>query len=130
MSIHWPCYCTVYVHVVNHFCDSMWSFWVEANLCLYMYCSLDDIQLSREEGWDPINRFNPTTFLCLSLVICRGLFCVQWIKMRNDCWHWWNGWPLLFKLSSHNSILTSSMWLKLYHLLLCAYKYINKQKIW
>jgi hypothetical protein len=24
-----------------------------------------EIQLSREEGWDPVNWFNPTTFLCL-----------------------------------------------------------------
>ena len=39
--------------------------------------------LSREEGWDTINRFNPATFLCLSQartwisnIICRGLFCV------------------------------------------------------
>jgi hypothetical protein len=36
--------------------------------------------------------------------ICRGLFCVQWIKMRCDsslCWCWWNCWPLLFKFYFH-----------------------------
>jgi hypothetical protein len=43
-SIHWPCYCNVQVYIVNHFCNSMWSFWVEA-ICagllivlLYIYC--------------------------------------------------------------------------------------------
>ena len=43
------------------------------------------------EGWDPdpINRFNHATLLCLSKdriwisnVICRGLFCVQWCKVK------------------------------------------------
>jgi hypothetical protein len=38
-----PAICTVHVYVVIHFYDSMWSFWVKANLCrffiicLYMY---------------------------------------------------------------------------------------------
>jgi hypothetical protein len=48
-----------------------------------------EIQLSREEDWDPINWFDPTTFLCLSEartwisnVICRGFVCVQWIQLR------------------------------------------------
>ena len=43
-----------------------------------------EIQLSREEDWDPINWFDPTTSLCLSEartwisnVICRGFVCVQ-----------------------------------------------------
>ena len=42
--MHWPCYCTVHVHVVIHFYDSVWSFWW-GNLCrfiivcLYLYCS-------------------------------------------------------------------------------------------
>jgi hypothetical protein len=26
ISIHWPCYCTVYVYIVIHFNDSEWSF--------------------------------------------------------------------------------------------------------
>ena len=45
-SIHLHCYCTVHIYVVIHFCDSMWSFWVETNICsfliicLYMYCRL------------------------------------------------------------------------------------------
>ena len=39
-------HCIVYSYVVIHFCDSMWSFWVETNICsfliicLYMYCRL------------------------------------------------------------------------------------------
>ena len=47
------------------------------------------IQLSRGKGGCPINRFNHATCLCLfqarnwiSNVICRGLFWVQWIKLR------------------------------------------------
>jgi hypothetical protein len=49
------------------------------------------IQLSRGEGWDPINPFNPATCLCLSEaktwisnVICCGLFLcsVSSVKMR------------------------------------------------
>ena len=42
-----------------------------------------------QEDWDPINRFNTATFLCLSHsrtwifnVIWRGLFCVQWVQIR------------------------------------------------
>ena len=31
-------YCIVHVFVVIHFCDSMWSFWVEANLSLVYIC--------------------------------------------------------------------------------------------
>jgi hypothetical protein len=40
-SIHWPWGCTVYVDI--HFWDSVWWFWMEANLwkmfivCLYLY---------------------------------------------------------------------------------------------
>ena len=48
-------------------------------ICLYELPL--DIKLSRGEGWNAINRFNPTTFLCLSQastrisnVICRGYF--------------------------------------------------------
>jgi hypothetical protein len=34
-SIHWPCNCTVNAYGVIHFLDSMWSFWVESNLCKF-----------------------------------------------------------------------------------------------
>ena len=61
----------------------------------YHHCSNPELG----EG-GPINRFNPTAFLCLSQVrtwiyniICHGLFSVQWVKMRGDCsfcWYCWN----------------------------------------
>ena len=64
----------------------MCSFSVVGNLCRFFYClfisllSLE-IQLSRGEGWDPRNRFNPATFLSLfqtrnwiSNAICHDLF--------------------------------------------------------
>ena len=48
-----------------------------------------EIQISRREGWDPINQFNPTTSVCLSQartwisnIICGGdFFCAQ---LRRD----------------------------------------------
>ena len=79
-NIHWVCYCTDHFYVVIHFCDSMLSFWVEANCAGFLYCRW---RFSYQEGrrWDPINRFNPTTLLCLSQtrtwitnVLCRGIF--------------------------------------------------------
>jgi len=51
-----------------------------------------EIQLSRGECWDPINRFNSSTFLFLSQTRTvfptsnvEGIFCVQWVKVRDDC---------------------------------------------
>ena len=35
-SILWPYSCTVHVNVVIHFCDSIRSFWLEANLCRFL----------------------------------------------------------------------------------------------
>jgi len=35
-SIHWPCHCSAHVYVAIHFCDSVRSFWVEANLCRFL----------------------------------------------------------------------------------------------
>jgi len=76
------------------------------------------IQLSRGECRYRINRFNITTFLCLSQtttlisnIICHVLFGLQWVKVRGDCsfcWHWWNGWPSLFKISFHKHSLRNS----------------------
>ena len=34
-SIHWPCYCLVHIFVVIQFCDSICSFCVEVNLCMF-----------------------------------------------------------------------------------------------
>ena len=81
MLLHCPCLCC------HSFCDSMWSFCVEANLfrssCrLFIYVLLLEIQLSRGYGWDPINQFNHATCLCLSQirtwiynVNCCGFLC-------------------------------------------------------
>ena len=65
-------------------------------VCLYINCRW------RGEGWDPIIRFKPPTFVCLVQartcifnVIFRGL-------MRGACsfcWYYRNAWPSLFKLS-------------------------------
>ena len=35
-SIHWPWYCTGHVFVVIYFCESMWSFWVDVNLAMFL----------------------------------------------------------------------------------------------
>jgi len=57
---------------------------------IYRWWKLFNHHCSNQElgGGNPINRFNPTTFLCLSQarswiynIICHGLFCVQWVKM-------------------------------------------------
>ena len=59
-SIHWPCYCTVHVYLVIHFCDSMWSFWVAANLWrffllfVYICIVIGDPIIKRESDWIPL----------------------------------------------------------------------------
>jgi hypothetical protein len=75
-NIHWPWYWTVHVYVVIHFCDRVWSFRAEASLCkvfcrLFVYMFQLKIQLSREEGWNSINRFNPP-HLCVHFKPGRG----------------------------------------------------------
>jgi len=55
--LYCPCLCC------HSICYSMWSFWVEANLCRFcLYVLLFEIQLSRGEGWDLIYQFNHATF--------------------------------------------------------------------
>jgi hypothetical protein len=105
-SVYWPCYCTIHVYVVIHFCDSMWSFCVQTNLCrfvivrLYIYCHWR-FQLSREECWEPVNRFIPATFsVCLKpgpgfqTKYAMDFLClVSSVKMGGDswfCWYWWD----------------------------------------
>ena len=51
-----------------------------------------EIQFSREEGWDSIKRFNPTTGLCpsqariwISFVICRGVSLLCSMMANGDC---------------------------------------------
>jgi len=66
--IHWPSYCTVHVYIIILFlivCGCLeWNESVHFFVRLFIL-SLD-IQLSRGEAWDPINRFNTAAFLCLS----------------------------------------------------------------
>jgi hypothetical protein len=60
-SFHWTCYCTFYFLFSIHLCDSVWSLWVEVNLCscLFIYVLTLEIQFLRETGrWDPIHLFN------------------------------------------------------------------------
>ena len=38
----------------------------QCRFLFFVYMLPLEIQLSRGQGWDPINWFNPTTFLCLS----------------------------------------------------------------
>ena len=67
----------VHVYVVIQFCDSIWSFWVEANLCrvcivcLCIYCCWRSSY--QEGGLDRIYRFNPARTL-ITNGICRSLF--------------------------------------------------------
>ena len=70
---HWPCYCTVHVYVVIHFC-LLGFFLVEANLCwvsffiisLFISIMQLEFQLSKGENLELIDRFYPATLLCLS----------------------------------------------------------------
>ena len=65
-------------------------------VCLHLYCHC---RSSYHEGSDLIKRFNSATLSCLSQArpwisnvdIWCCLFCVQWVKMRDDrsfCWYW------------------------------------------
>ena len=57
------------------------------SVCLYSSALSLKIQLSREKAWDPINRFNAVTFLCLSQVthVSYGLFVFKCFDVRGDC---------------------------------------------
>jgi hypothetical protein len=80
-SIH----CTVHVYIVIHFCNTMWSFLVDANHRRFSHrliTHVDVLQLENQLsrlGRDPISWFNPAIFVCLSQtrlwvsnVICRA----------------------------------------------------------
>jgi hypothetical protein len=83
-SIRWSCSCTVLVYVVIHFCDSMWSVRVDANMCrLFNSLFISNYQ----EG--VTGRCNTTTSLCMSQTRTRDFhrymswsFRVQWLKAR------------------------------------------------
>ena len=92
MSIHWPCYCTVHVYVHSYWWYRVCDFFsgsksVHVFYRLFIYVLLLEIQLSRGGGWDPINRLNPATFLCLaqhriwiSNIIYRGSSFFCWVS--------------------------------------------------
>ena len=73
---------------------------------LIIYVLPLEVQLSRREDWDSLNRFNPATFLCLSQPrtwistnICGSIFCVQRVNMWCDCsfcLYSWNCFNFLF----------------------------------
>ena len=58
---------------------------MEANLCFFSFVYVCivlplEIQLSRREGCDPINRFTPSTLLCLVYFMFKDLKVVDnWI---------------------------------------------------
>ena len=79
------------------FCDSMWSFWVEA---FRFFSIAKGVPIMKRRGY----RFYPATFVCLSQartwisnVICHGLFfcSIIWgerslweVIVRGDCERW------------------------------------------
>jgi hypothetical protein len=74
-----------YCHLI---CDSMLSFWMEANLCRFFYRLFIHVCVCL---------FQERT--CISNVVCRGLVCVMWMReidVCSICWYWWNCWPSLF----------------------------------
>ena len=102
-----PCYCTINVYVVIHFCDSMWSFgvkWICAGffiICLYMYYSWWS---SYQEGRVEISLTGITLPHCCACSKTgfkfpnHVFFCsVNSVKMEGNnclfCCYWWNWWP-------------------------------------
>ena len=88
MSIHWPCNCTVHVYIVIHFYDSMWSFWVEVNLCRAFICTvycLEDLFIKRWRVGIPFTSLTHHIFVfvlarnCISNVICHVLLLCSMI---------------------------------------------------
>jgi len=61
---------------------------VEVFFIIILYLLLLEIQLSRGKCWDPIKRFNPTTYLCLS----QGRTCIfnaiSWSFLMLHDWKW------------------------------------------
>ena len=87
-SMHWPCclcchFLWLYV-IIWSWRESVQVFFYR----LFIYALPLEIQLSRVEGWGPINQFNPVSLsqamTWISKVICFGLFCVQWVQLRGD----------------------------------------------
>jgi len=115
MSIHWPCDS-----------DSIWSFWMEANLCrfflmlIYICIAIGDPLTMYQEGKVGISLIGltlphycacpkpwhgfPTSYV-LGFFLFFFYCSVSSVKMRGYClfcWYWWNWWPSLFKLYFNN----------------------------
>jgi hypothetical protein len=93
------------LYCFSFFCDSMWTFWVEANLCsfdpatfLYMSQAMTRISNVRCRGiFVPVARHGPDFQRHMSWMF----FFVLREKVRGDCsfcWYWLNCWPSLFTL--------------------------------
>ena len=88
----------MYVYVVIHLCDSMWSFCVEANLCRVFIVFIGD-PISRGEYWDRIDRFNSIRLLYLSQEVSIGIALTG--LTQSDCytchkrWVLGSHWPIL-----------------------------------
>ena len=70
MSIHWPCFCTVHVYVVVHFCDSL--VFLTGSECVQFFLLF--VYICIAVGDLNIKRF--MVFIC----------SVNSVKMRDDCW--------------------------------------------
>ena len=85
MSIHRPFYCSVDVDVVLHICNSVWSFWVEANICMqFLFICLDlgiKFRITLTGLIQPhfVCRIYARTWISIS--ICPGIFSVQWFDI-------------------------------------------------
>ena len=92
--------------IVYQFCNSVWFFWVEANLCRFcnrLFRSVLPLKIQLLIT----NLFNSAILVYLSQAsTCTYfhsdmsiLFIVQWLNVRcscSFCWYWWNWWPSLW----------------------------------
>ena len=79
-------------------------------LCLYIYCCWGSNYREGMIAWDPINRYSPATFLCLSQA--RTLIYNVIIRILIWFWgkiwlfwgffYWWNCWPALYNNGNMN----------------------------
>jgi hypothetical protein len=89
---------TVRVYAIIHFCDSMWSLWVEAILVVYIYFAFGDPIIKMgvgvgSWGWDPIKRFNPVTYVVVFYVFndLRWEVTVRFVDIGGIVdHHYWN----------------------------------------
>ena len=100
----------------------MWSFWVEANLWvffLYRLCISVGDAVIKSGVWDPINKFNPVTLLCLFQVgtwISNVRCCLFFVFSEDErlLFALVNWWPLLIKHSFHDYLIFSRKFNKRY----------------